>query len=563
MIVDSCRCRPGAAVRRILNVSLGNVELWNCGLQRRTALLPRSQLALGLLLFVSIISNISLKVEFHGREVRTPCWGYSDTGRTSGVAWDLPGTRSGLGSSWRRFRCGPPCRSRFGECWWSRAYFEPLSGTAPDLTSGCSSSCSSSWVSTACCDPGKPWGCSGATSHSPPTWFWEVKIAPQSAWKILKPGVLAAEYSTWSFAMLPLSVGCGGFLRVFGTTPLCSPSAGLFCGGVSPSFATRAVSALTGSPPPASGPGGPRSCTSQGCRSTACGSRGGGESCRLWSTTCRKPQQYNCCNVSRRTPVARQPWCQVSGHCLPLLRSRPVVALRGMDRIESLMRTFRRAAGSQMGEQTFAELSLPAHRELLIMESKLRGAANVRATKEFAKVILALEDLEKASPRLPASSPPRGADAAAGALALVPVRMQPPGAVVKARAAAAGPLHSGWPPASPWQRVWKSIRLWLQCHRWWISTLLAILFPRLGVAVVMRTGKSLTSQFWLEVKSWGMDGIQHVITAAAEALESVESAMINTTSAAMPQILGAGIVAFIAYSSQATMALAALPALPP
>ena len=58
--------------------------------------------------------------------------------------------------------------------------------------------------------------------------------------------------------------------------------------------------------------------------------------------------------------------------------------------------------------------------------------------KEFAKAVLALEDLEEALPRLPMPVA-RGPDEAAGALAIVPVRMRPPAAIIQARAAAAVP----------------------------------------------------------------------------------------------------------------------------
>ncbi len=164
-----------------------------------------------------------------------------------------------------------------------------------------------------------------------------------------------------------------------------------------------------------------------------------------------------------------------------------------MDRVESLIRSFRRAASSQMGERCYADLLLDANRELVMTESRSKARTNGRGTKEFAKA--ALEDLEEALRRLPPAVA-RGPDAAAVAFAIVPVRMRAPPAVAQARAAAAGPIHTAVaPPMKILHKGVLAVKAWIKSNSWWLSVILAVLFPKLIVAVVMRTGKAMTSQF--------------------------------------------------------------------
>ncbi len=56
----------------------------------------------------------------------------------------------------------------------------------------------------------------------------------------------------------------------------------------------------------------------------------------------------------------------------------------------------------------------------------------------------------------------------------------------------------------------------MQQRRWWISAVIAVLFPKVCVAVIMQRGNAMTAQFWLGVKSWGLGGIVYLATGTAE-----------------------------------------------
>ncbi len=120
-----------------------------------------------------------------------------------------------------------------------------------------------------------------------------------------------------------------------------------------------------------------------------------------------------------------------------------------MDRIERLSRSLRRAANSQLGDRTFADLLLDHNRELLLTESRSKSKKDDKGLRVFGRAVLALKDFEQAAPKF---TPPAHAGVAADTddmFAIVPVRMRAPAQVAAARAVAAagGP---DTPPPTTW-----------------------------------------------------------------------------------------------------------------
>ena len=147
-----------------------------------------------------------------------------------------------------------------------------------------------------------------------------------------------------------------------------------------------------------------------------------------------------------------------------------------MDRIDALCAAIRRAARFSYGPSSqFADLLGPGNHELLLQESKSK-AKRTPSLHDFAKAMVALEALEAGMPRGAAMVPALGADAAAGGLAIVPVRMLPPAQLAMARAAAAG---YGLPPP-PW---WTQYVAYFKANVGYMLMMVAVLFPRLSFAI--------------------------------------------------------------------------------
>ena len=76
-----------------------------------------------------------------------------------------------------------------------------------------------------------------------------------------------------------------------------------------------------------------------------------------------------------------------------------------------------------------------------------------------------------------------------------------------------------------------------------------VLFPRVLVAIFARTFKSLFSQIALEFGNFGLDTLTNIANAASEQIDNLESVVLNTTKAAMPQVIGATLLALLAMST--------------
>ena len=71
--------------------------------------------------------------------------------------------------------------------------------------------------------------------------------------------------------------------------------------------------------------------------------------------------------------------------------------------------------------------------------------------------------------------------------------------------------------------------------------------------------KALFGQFAVEFGNFGLDTLTNFAAAVAEQVDQVEAVVLNSTKAAMPQVIGATLLAIVAMSTGG----AQLPALPP
>ena len=233
---------------------------------------------------------------------------------------------------------------------------------------------------------------------------------------------------------------------------------------------------------------------------------------------------------------------------------------RSMDRIDALCAAIRRAARFSYGPSSqFADLLGPGNHELLLQESKSK-AKRTPSLHDFAKAMVALEALEAGMPRGAAGAgygpPPLalGGDAAAGGLAIVPVCMLPPAQLAVARAAAAGYA----PPPPPW---WTPYVAYFKANVGYMLMMVAVLFPRLSVAILVRTVRAMIGQFLTEFAGIGFDAAGNLVSQAAAALTSMEDTVLLNTNSAIPNLAGASLIAVLAACSR--FGGARMPALPP
>jgi hypothetical protein len=225
-----------------------------------------------------------------------------------------------------------------------------------------------------------------------------------------------------------------------------------------------------------------------------------------------------------------------------------------MDRVESLCAAIRRAARFLYGANSqFADLFGPGNHELLLQENKSK-AKRTPSLHDFAKAMVVLEALEAGMPRAALMVAARGADAAAGGLAIVPVRMRPPRELATLRAAAAG--YGPDPP--PWWNQWV---VYLKANVGYMMMMVAVLFPRLTVAVLVRTVRAMVGQFLSEFGGMGFDAAGNLVSQATQTMTSLEDTVLLTTNSAIPNFAGASLIAVLAACSR--FGGARLPALPP
>ena len=151
---------------------------------------------------------------------------------------------------------------------------------------------------------------------------------------------------------------------------------------------------------------------------------------------------------------------------------------------------------------------------------------------------------------------------------MVPIRLRPPAELARIRARAVDghdpstPIYRGQrgqgPP--PWQRRLRAVGDYLKARQSWLTLAITVLFPKALVAIVCRTLKAVTTQIFLELGGWGMDTFTHIANVTAGKLDHIETLIINTTQAAVPQLAGAGLITFLALTASAH---AQMPALPP
>ena len=96
--------------------------------------------------------------------------------------------------------------------------------------------------------------------------------------------------------------------------------------------------------------------------------------------------------------------------------------------------------------------------------------------------------------------------------------------------------------------------------RSWITSAILVLFPKVIVAVLVRTFRSIFGQLFLEMGLVGKDGLTALAAVASEHLEALEQVVLNTTVTSAPQIVGAGMVALLAACIGSE---GLVPALPP
>ncbi len=137
--------------------------------------------------------------------------------------------------------------------------------------------------------------------------------------------------------------------------------------------------------------------------------------------------------------------------------------------------------------------------------------------------------------------------------------MRPPPQVAAARAieARGGPDVAA-PPS--WFKVYTTYAFaYVYGRRMWFALLITVLAPRVCVVIVVRTGRAMFSQIVTEVAAFGFDTFGNVATAAADHLAEFESAVLNASVGAMPQLAGATLIGFLASSFGAGPRFPALP----
>jgi len=270
-----------------------------------------------------------------------------------------------------------------------------------------------------------------------------------------------------------------------------------------------------------------------------------------------------------------------------------------MDRAEELRGFFRRASGLLYGGRTpYHELCLPANRSFLHSEAKRRGGRRSDGVPEYARAVLALEALEffvdrdgGFTPRAKAFEPAAAASAAAAddevvpavaslpvggssaapdLLQLFPVRARPPAQVTKARAEAARLATPTLPNLRP-QRgppteaarpalLRAAVRYaydFVAARRATLFWLTLMISPRLMVAAVVRTMKSIFEQLSLETGRFGFDVFTNTAANLVEQIADVENVLLNA-SAAVPPVVGASLLVTLLVAGALPW-----PALPP
>jgi hypothetical protein len=163
---------------------------------------------------------------------------------------------------------------------------------------------------------------------------------------------------------------------------------------------------------------------------------------------------------------------------------------------------------------------------------------------EFARAILALEALEAVlAPPVQPTRSARGsdldADAEVGTLQSVLVRMRPPAvlATLRDRAAdgmdPAGLMTPPPPAATSWVDFLPNLPFMLldyfRARQGWVTFMALILFPRVLVALGVRTFKSLFGQLSFEMGTFGKDTLTSLTSTVAEHADQIESVVLNTS----------------------------------